>query len=40
MDYPVEDVAKNVRHFINVVKRATGNQPQSADKDQSSKPGE
>jgi hypothetical protein len=39
MDYPIEDVVKNVRHFISVVKRATGNQPQSADKDQSSKPG-
>ncbi|KAH9044626.1 ribosomal protein L1 [Lactarius pseudohatsudake] len=38
LDYPVEDVVKNVRHFISVVKRATGNQPQSADKDQSSKP--
>lgn len=38
LDYPVEDVVKNVRHFINVVKRATGNQPQSGDRDQSSKP--
>jgi len=38
LDYPVEDVVKNVRHFINVVKRATGNQPQSADKDQSTRP--
>ncbi|KAH9982754.1 ribosomal protein L1-like protein [Lactifluus volemus] len=38
IDYPIEDVVKNVRHFVNVVKRATGNQPQSADKDQSSKP--
>jgi len=38
LDYPVEDVVKNVRHFINVVKRATGNQPQSGDKDQNSKP--
>jgi len=38
LDYPIEDVAKNVRHFTNVVKRATGNQPQSADKDQSTRP--
>jgi len=39
LDYPVEDVVKNVRHFINVVKRATGNQPHSAaDKDQSTRP--
>ncbi|KAH9997794.1 ribosomal protein L1-like protein [Russula compacta] len=33
LNYPVEDVVKNVRHFVNTVKRATGNQPQSADKD-------
>ncbi|KAI0043536.1 ribosomal protein L1 [Auriscalpium vulgare] len=26
MDFPVEDVVKNVRHFLGVVKRATGNQ--------------
>jgi large subunit ribosomal protein L1 len=39
LDYPVEDVMKNVRHFITAVKRATGNQPQSADRDQNTKPG-
>jgi len=38
LDYLVEDVAKNVRHFTNVVKRATGNQTQSTDKDQSTRP--
>ncbi|KAF8506838.1 ribosomal protein L1 [Russula emetica] len=38
LHYPVEDVAKNVQHFINVVKRATGNQSQSTDKDQSTRP--
>lgn len=39
LHYPVEDVVKNVRHFINVVKRATGNQSQSVDKDQNTRPG-
>ncbi|KAI9511725.1 ribosomal protein L1 [Russula earlei] len=38
LDYPVEDVVRNVRHFISVVKHATGNQAQSADKDRSAKP--
>jgi hypothetical protein len=39
LHYPAEDVVKNVRHFINVVRRATGNQSQSTDKDQNSRPG-
>ncbi|KAI0274927.1 ribosomal protein L1-like protein [Gloeopeniophorella convolvens] len=38
LDYPVEDVVKNIRHFVSIVKRATGNQPQSTDKDQNTKP--
>jgi large subunit ribosomal protein L1 len=38
LHYPAEDVVKNVRHFINVVRRATGNQSQSTDKDQNSRP--
>ncbi|KAK7686630.1 hypothetical protein QCA50_010230 [Cerrena zonata] len=32
MDYPVEDVVKNVRYFMNVVKRATGNIQDGAEK--------
>lgn len=32
MDYPVEDVVKNVRYFMNVVKRATGNLQDAAEK--------
>jgi len=32
MHFSVEDVVKNVRHFVTVVKRATGNQKDPADK--------
>ncbi|KAI0068028.1 ribosomal protein L1 [Artomyces pyxidatus] len=35
LDFPIEDVVKNVRHFLGVVKRATGNQRDlSAQKNQ------
>jgi large subunit ribosomal protein L1 len=26
MDYPADDVVKNIRHFLSVIKKATGNQ--------------
>ena len=32
MNYPVDDVVKNVRYFMNVVKRATGNLQDAAEK--------
>jgi len=43
LDYPVEDVVKNIRYFLGVVKRATGNQRDSTaassdKKDASRKP--
>lgn len=40
--FPIEDVVKNVRQFVTVVKRATGNQkdPEDQKKGKSTKPGE
>lgn len=36
MNWPVEDVAKNIRYFLSLVKRATGNERVSlASKDDS-----
>lgn len=42
MHFPVEDVIKNVRYFLSVVKRATGNQrdPDADPKESSKRPGE
>ena len=43
MHFPVSDVVKNVRYFLTVVKRATGNirdpQAEANKKDTSQKPG-
>lgn len=43
MHFPVEDVVRNIRYFMTMVKRATGNQrdpeAQSDKKDTSKKPG-
>jgi hypothetical protein len=43
MDFPVEDVMKNVRAFVNSVKRVTGNTKQHEERQsgaKDSKPGE
>lgn len=44
MNFPVTDVIKNVKYFLGVVKRATGNtrdpQAESNKKETSQKPGE
>lgn len=44
MDFPVTDVAKNVRYFLHVVKQATGNArdptAEADKKEKSQKPGE
>ena len=42
MDFPVTDVVKNIRYFLSVVKRATGNarDPLADDKEKGQKPSE
>ncbi len=43
MHFPVDDVVKNVRHFLTAVKRITGNSKEAEiqkSKNQAAKPGE
>ena len=39
MNFPIEDIVKNVRQFVTSVKRATGNQKDPESDNKSSKPG-
>lgn len=39
MDFPIDDVVKNVKYFMNIVKRATGNiRDPKAEKDKGGGP--